>query len=267
MKGKWKVVFAATAVGVATVYAIHWLGASAFTERTAETLLSSALSDKENTEILRPLPLTATNRVAQFEGVSASEEAVQSLISTLDKAIRLTDAEYRAFKSDVEEQNKKLEYRTGPSKYGRYIRLEIVNLYHAMWSSGSVERFKWNIYGSSGQQMSFEATAIPKAEVRQFCIRYKEGDVACEYLAARAVLVSVDGILSKDNMKRVEFTARIEPTPQELRFRTAWPSMPMHSGSDWKSFSGQYVALFQLYDNGWRLSNWNIGGALASIPY
>jgi hypothetical protein len=82
--------------------------------------------------------------------------------------------------------------------------------------------------------------------IRPFCQNYKDGDNICKLLIATRKLKAITGIIGSDALKQIEFQIEIAPTEIGQRLFNQTPQIENH------------VARFSLYDDGWRITNWDI---------
>ena len=230
--------------------------APSFTSDTTAALLIDAMARSKHNQVARTLAFTGTTSFAVFQDTTSPAPA-HKLIEVATKALTGSDAEYFDFERGIE-----LAARSNDRPM--YINSTELQLYRSLWKSGNVERFKWSIQIRQGVNTLVQASAIPVNAVRERCISYSEGDATCNYVAARVSLKSVDGTVTQGNRKRVEFTVRFEPTFDAEKLAETWPGK---SERRWKAFDARRIAMFVLYDDGWRIVDSNLGGLVEEIPF
>ena len=257
---QWLILLAFAGCGAA--WAALSLAAPGFTSETAAKLLQEAIAQSDVGRTTRSLPLTGTSAIAALDRNNSPEIYVTKIIQDMGKAIKMSDTEYAAFVRAIDDLNR--SHNT--SQYGTIPNTGELNLFRTLWKSGNIERFKWTAEKNFAGNTIVRLRAIPTGAVRARCISYSEGNDICTYAAAQVTLKSVDGVVTTENRKRVEFTVHVNPTPDEEFLRTTWPPILGRSDQKWKAFDARGIAILVKYDDGWRVGDWTIGNMMYQIP-
>jgi hypothetical protein len=121
------------------------------------------------------------------------------------------------------------------------IALEQLDNYRQVVQAHVVKEFNWSL----DNQHNGNDTGIIDDGVRPFCPNYRDGDRFCSLIVATRKLKGVTGIIGSENIRQVEFQTELAPTEIGQRLFNQTPQMENH------------IAQFVLYDDGWRMSNWN----------